>query len=62
MSLLYKGEIEEDTKFAVMIFTTEDENDIKPLNMQISYTLYGSKVQVTNDLPACAAGSNELDD
>ena len=28
MSLIYKGEIEEDSKFAVMIFTTELENDI----------------------------------
>ena len=33
MSLLYKGEIEEDSTFAVMVFTFEEENDIDPLNM-----------------------------
>lgn len=34
-----------------MIFTNEFENDIDPLNMQLSYKLYGSAVKVTNDLP-----------
>lgn len=62
MSLIYKGEIEEDSKFAVMIFTTELENDIDPLNMQLSYKLFGSAVKVTNDLPQCASSASELDD
>ena len=62
MSLIYKGEIEEDSKFAVMIFTTELENDIDPLNMQLSYKLFGSAVEVTNDLPQCASSASELDD
>lgn len=62
MSLIYKGEVEEDSKFAVMIFTTELENDIDPLNMQLSYKLFGSAVKVTNDLPQCEPSNSELDD
>ena len=62
MSLLYKGEIEEDSEFTVMVFTNEIENDIDPLNMQLSYKLYGYDVEVTNNLPNCALGNSAIDD
>ena len=62
MSLIYKGHIEEDSELAVMIFTAAEMNDIEPLNMQLSYKLFGFGVEVNNELPACSTGLSELDD
>ena len=62
MSLFYKGEIKEDSQFAVKVFTSLADNEIEELNLQLSYKLYGYDMSLTDQLPACAATVSPIDD
>ena len=54
MSLIYKGEVAEDSSFALKVLTAVDENVIEPLSLQLEYKLYGSQnISVTDELPVC---------
>ena len=62
MSLFYKAEIKEDSTFAVKVFTGVEDNEIEPLNMQLSYKLYAHDMGLKSELPACAATPSPIDD